>query len=98
MRPTILVLATARLTTLVAQDEITEPLRQAVDNWASSKPDSVLRDKLAYLVSCSRCVSVWAAAGVLIAERTPLRPLVNVLAASQAALSVLAADEWIERH
>lgn len=52
-------LATWRLTELVVEDEVTRPFREAVTKrW----PDS----RAAYLVQCPRCVSVWAAAAVLI--------------------------------
>ena len=70
-------LAIARLTSLVAEDELTAPLRTAVEDWARRNPDSVLRDRLAYLTWCSGCVSVWAAGAVLIGQKTRAgRPLV----------------------
>jgi|SRR5882757_4830820 len=52
-------LATWRITELIVSDEITRPAREAVaKRWPGSKP--------AYLLTCPRCVSVWAAAAVLI--------------------------------
>lgn len=45
--------ATARLTQLVVDDEITRDLRDFVaDRWPGSKAE--------YLVNCPVCVSVWA--------------------------------------
>lgn len=81
------VLAIARLTSLITEDEITQPIRDYVDDL----PHNVVTDKLAYLVSCKRCVSVWATAAVLVAhKKAPF--LVKVLAGSQAALFVLATE------
>jgi hypothetical protein len=99
MNSLITVLAAARLTSLVAEDELTQPIRNAVDDWAQVAPDSSLRNRLAYLVSCSRCVSVWAGAGILLAQTVPAaRPLVKVLALSQAALGALTVLDAIERR
>lgn len=53
-------LAVWRTTELVVTDELTRPLRE----WVGKRwPDS----KVAYLVSCKACTSVWAAAVVLLA-------------------------------
>ena len=94
MKHLITVLAIARLTSLVAEDELTAPIREAIDRWAGGP----IPEKLAYLVSCSRCVSVWAAGGILIAQQTRVgRPLVWALAGSQAALGVLTALDRLER-
>lgn len=50
--------ATHRITKLVVEDEISRPIREFVeDRW----PDS----KVAYLVTCPACVSVWAGAAVV---------------------------------
>jgi hypothetical protein len=88
-------LAIARLTSLIAEDELTAPIREAIDRRAGAGP---VQEKLAYLVTCSRCVSVWAAGGVLIAQQTRIgRPLVAALAGSQAALGVLTALDRLER-
>ena len=52
-------LATWRLTELVVTDEVSRPLRELVARrWPGSKA--------AYLATCPRCVSVWAAAAVLL--------------------------------
>lgn len=49
-------LAVHRLTRLVTEDEVTAPLRDRITNAA---PEG----RLAYLVSCPWCVSIYAAAG-----------------------------------
>lgn len=96
--PVTTVLAAARLTSLIAEDELTQPVRNVVDDWAQVAPDNILRNRLAYLVSCSRCVSVWAGAAVLLAQVVPVaRPLVKALALSQAALGALTVLDAIER-
>lgn len=82
-------LATARLTQLVVDDEITEPIRE----HAGAK-FPVLDE----IVNCHACTSVWAGAGILVAEQTGVgRFLVRVLALSQAALAVKAVIERIDR-
>ena len=92
-------LAVARLTSLIAEDEITAPLRDAVDRWVGDAPQYSLKERIGYLVSCPRCVSVYAAAGILIAGRMRWgRPLVKVLAASQSGLAALTALDYLERH
>lgn len=53
-------LAVWRTTELVVTDELTRPLRE----WIGKRwPDS----KVAYLVRCKACTSVWSAAVVLLA-------------------------------
>lgn len=49
-------LAVHRLTRLATEDEITEPVRQRITTAA---PEG----RLAYLVTCPWCVSMWAGAG-----------------------------------
>lgn len=94
MKHLITALAIARLTSLIAEDELTAPIRAAIDRRATGP----LTMQLSYLVNCSRCVSVWAAGGILIAQQTRVgRPLVRALAGSQAALGVLAALDRLER-
>lgn len=52
-------LATWRATELITEDELTRPIREwIVRRWPGSK--------LAYLVTCKVCSSVWAAAAVLV--------------------------------
>lgn len=99
MSPLTLTLAATRLTSLIAEDELTQPIRDLADHWAVKRPNSLLRNRLAYLVSCSRCVSVWAAAAVLATQLVPAaRPLVRALALSQAALGTLTVLDAIERR
>lgn len=66
----VYVLAVARLTGLVAFDEITRPLREAATNRLN--PDKGWHRKLAYLLGgasdegdgCPWCLSIWIAAAV----------------------------------
>lgn len=95
--PVVGALAVARLTSLITEDEITEPIRSRVTEWSDRYPEGSVPDRLGYLVSCQRCVSVWAAGGVLVASYfRPTRPLVRILAASQAALAANAGAEWLD--
>jgi len=89
-------LATARLTQLIVDDEITEPVREQIQGAAQS---SKAWDLVDTAVNCHACSSIWAAGGVLVArEAGPVgRFLVRVLAFSQAALAVKAVIERIDR-
>lgn len=81
--------AVLRLTALVTEDEITEPIRSKVELKAMGKPYGSLPERAAYLVTCHRCVSIWAAGAVLVLERFKLgRALVDLLALSQAEILV----------
>lgn len=93
----LLPIATARLTTLLVDDQITAPLRERAFNYFDSRPPThpVHRLQLPYLVTCQRCVSVYAAAALLILNQTPLRKLINTLALSQLALTALDAADRI---
>lgn len=71
-------LATARLTRLVTEDSITQPLR---DRAMSSNP------LVGELVHCRKCVSVWAAAAVVVASRVS-PPLTRMLALSEGAILI----------
>lgn len=76
-------LAVWRITTLVTEDRIAQPVRDAINSrspeWAR------------YLVSCRACVSFWA--GVAVASGLVPRPVTRALALS--ALSMLG-DRTIE--
>lgn len=73
------VLAAKRLVRLIAHDEIFEDLRVAlVDRWP---PED---HKLTYLLSCEKCLSVWASA--LVAGGVLPDWLVDTLATSEAAI------------
>lgn len=98
MNPVVTVLAVRRLTQLVVEDEITRPIRERVGQWGDRHPRNSIQDRLSYLVGCSACTSVWAAALVLVAGRWPAgRWALRMLAASGAALTVQAAVERLER-
>lgn len=63
LRIILLSLAIRRLTTLVVEDEITRPVRESVTK--RFPPET---SKTGYLVTCEKCVSVWAAIVVLILD------------------------------
>jgi hypothetical protein len=95
--PLVLVLSTQRLTQLVVEDEITRPLRVAVEKWAAGYPENSLRERVDFAVNCGACASVWTAAAVLIADQFPAgRVLLRILAASAAALGVKAVLDKLE--
>ena len=55
----VLVAAAARVVLLVTSDEISRPFREWVERkWPASQ--------FSYLISCERCMSVWAALLVLL--------------------------------
>lgn len=85
-------LAVWRLTRLLAVDGLTSDLRDWVTEWAETGPPSTSKNKLAELVGCPHCVSVWAALGVVcVARRSPWWPaMADALAL--AAVSSLIAD------
>jgi hypothetical protein len=87
-------LATARLTQLVVDDEITSPVREAVQ----ARVDNPIWDQVDTAINCHACTSVWAGAGVLTAEQIGFgRFLIRVLALSQLALTVKSVIERIDR-
>jgi hypothetical protein len=84
MNPLVTVLAASRLTQLVTDDLLTQPLRDAVEAKAmpaaqvrmspgvlspQAPPPSRFWAKLDELVNCSACTSVWAAAAIFTAGR-----------------------------
>lgn len=81
--------AVLRITTLVTEDEITEPIRARVDLEATGAEYGSLIERASYLISCHRCVSVWAAGLVLLLEQFKAgRVLVDLLALSQVEILV----------
>lgn len=72
-------LAVYRLTRLVVADELTAPLRDRVVGRGG---------RLAYLVTCPWCISVWIAAGWVLL--LVLLPLVALVAGTVLALSAVA--------
>lgn len=98
MNPVVVALATKRLTQLIVEDELTRPLREAVDRWAHGAPEFSFRDRVATLVMCPACMSVWSGGAILLAGRHPVgRLLARILAASGAALILEAIVGRLER-
>lgn len=96
MRAVIVGLAVHRLTRLVTEDEIMRPVREKINGWAFGAPEFSLKERVDTLIQCQRCVSVWAAGAVIIAETVlPGRILTSVLAASDVSilLGLLEEDE-----
>jgi Protein of unknown function (DUF1360) len=88
----LLPLATARLTTLITEDQLTTPLREHAFSYLDTLPPHhpLIRAQLPYLLTCNRCVSIHAAATTLLLSIHPLtRPIPLTLAISQLALTVL---------
>lgn len=80
------VLAADRATQLVTEDEITRPLREAVQRrWPNSR--------IAYAVGCRACISVWA--GLALSSGKVPRTVSWALALSAAAGLVRTTDERI---
>lgn len=80
------VAATARLTRLITEDEITRELREWVEDRTGSE------SRLTYLVNCPYCVSVWAGAAMLV---TP-KPIRRLLALSAGALGARMLGQALE--
>jgi hypothetical protein len=98
MNPITLALATQRLTQLVTEDELTRPVREAINSWAAGAEEFSFKDRVATLASCPACISVWAGGAVLIASRFKVgQPLVRILAGSGVALLLTAAKERLDR-
>jgi hypothetical protein len=57
-------LATERITRLVVDDKLTEPIREYI--WRNHPPEET---KIGYFVTCPWCTSIWAAA-LVVAGRT----------------------------
>ena len=90
------VLAVYRLTSLVTKDELTEPIRARVALAATGKPVGSLVERASYLVSCHRCVSVWAGAAVLLLSRFAAgRVLIAVLALSGTEIALRAVADKV---
>jgi hypothetical protein len=95
----VMALATARLTQLVVDDDITEPVRAKLADAVKADPAYTWKDVLDEIVNCHACTSVWAGAGILLAGRMgPVgRFLVQTLALSQATLLTKTVIERIDR-
>lgn len=74
-------LATRRIARLVVMDAILEDIREKIfERWDPAD------HKLAYLVSCLSCTSVWA--GALVVSGLLPKPVLDLLAYSEAAITV----------
>lgn len=78
-------LATYRLTRLIVQDEITVEMRAAAIQQIQKLP-TPLANKLAYLLTCPWCVSIYAAAILFLLRKTTpeLAAVVTAVLASSA--------------
>lgn len=95
--PLVLALATHRLTQLVVEDEITEPIRIAVSHWAEGWEEYSFRERVDFALNCGACASVYAGALVLAMDQLAVgRVLIRVLAASQSALVIKAGIKKLE--
>ncbi len=93
----VLALATHRLTQLVVEDEITRPVRTAVDDWARGAPELSLKERIDFALNCPACSSIWAAALVLGISAVPGgKWIVRGLALSGAALGWKAVLDKLE--
>lgn len=91
-------LAVQRLTQLIVQDAITEPIRARIGDWASGHPSGSLRERIDYAVNCGACSSVWASAAVLALCHVPGGEwIIRILAGSGAALTLDAAVNRLDR-
>jgi hypothetical protein len=84
-------LAVYRLTRLIIEDEVTEPVRDAVQQRFGAPHES----RLSYLLTCPYCVSVYAAAAVSVADMIAprfWRPVSRALALSAAVCLVYDRD------
>lgn len=98
MNPITLALATQRLTQLITEDELMRPVREAITHWAAGAKEFSFKDRVAVLVGCPACMSVWAGAGVLVASRFRIgQPLIRILAGSAVALLLTAVRERLDR-
>jgi hypothetical protein len=98
VNPITLALATQRLTQLITEDELTRPVRESINKWAAGAEEFSFRDRVATLASCQACMSVWAAAGILVASHFRIgQSLVRILAGSGVALLLTAAKERLDR-
>ena len=90
-------LATYRLALLITEDRITYPLRALFGVRRDGDAEIVPETWGAYLVTCIRCVSVWAALAVALAFE---RPGGAEWAALPLAFSggAIAIDSWVRRR
>lgn len=91
MNPITIAAATTRLTELVVKDEVSSPIRYTIEDWAKDAPMYSFRERMSYLVSCPRCVSIWAAGVVLGLSYLglPGRTLIRMLALSHVTITTI---------
>lgn len=81
----IYALATARLTGILVQDQLTSAPRVWVTKRMTTPPDRKWREQVIYLVHCPWCVSIYVGAGVATVWYTVgNHPVLVVLAAALA--------------
>lgn len=61
--------ATARLTKLINEDKITEPLRDFLHRKFPRKPDNT-PSQVGYLITCPWCMSMWAGTALTVLSLT----------------------------
>ena len=90
LRAAVVAVATTRLTALVTKDEISEPIRMKVDQWARGAEMFSFRERVQYLINCPRCASVWLGGLAMLADQTKIgRGVLAALAASEFAIVFL---------
>lgn len=57
----IYTLAVARITGLITQDALTEPIRDRIISWLDDRP-ATLGSAIAKLITCPWCAGVWVSA------------------------------------
>lgn len=79
--------AVARITTLITEDAISEPLRDALDERARRAKLYSFHERVAYMASCPSCTSVWAGMAVVgLSQFKAGRLVITALALSQLGL------------
>ncbi|QEM41545.1 hypothetical protein SEA_FORZA_76 [Gordonia phage Forza] len=82
LKSLVFALATRRLTHLIVEDKITETARNRV-------LDNTSNYWINYLLTCTKCMSIWAAIAVLLLGRQSFgRAILNTLALSEASILV----------
>lgn len=84
------IVAVVRLTRLINQDVITEPLRDLV--WSKFPPNT----KIGYLLTCPWCMSIWAGLSITLLRRylPGVADIVNTTLAASQVTGILANKGW----
>lgn len=88
VRTVVIFLAVSRLTRLLLDDKIAEPIRGKLESSSS--------ENLQYLASCPMCTSMWV--GLLVAVLPVPKRLLVALAASEAAILVRVVEARLEQN